>query len=386
MIRIPPYPEWVEQEYLYFVASALPFWKNEILPKDKNGNVIQWKEIFGGKQEYRMPQDSKIDRDSVIYKTICTLCSTKKDEESDADLIRLFLKKYVRKLYVFLYVQDNLQEEKLKILLLQPISTIPELDCSADNLLVEEGTINKDECRKVLSFVFSYERLSSHRNLDRLIEHMGVDVCPYCNRFLIRPTRNQRTGQLDHFRDKVNYPQFAVSLRNLVPSCTVCNHKKSKQSKEIFYPYMEEIHPEDQFRTEPIGGFRYLLGEAGSCREFKLTLKQTEKSGMSQQERESYQEKLENTFGLVFDLEELYQQQKEYVLMMFRQNAIWGAPYLESLDEDVRTMFTEEELDGIRYLRSIAPENYIHTPLGRLTHDINEEIKLLKQDAKKKYE
>lgn len=149
---------------------------------------------------------------------------------------------------------------------------------------------------------------------------------------------------------------------------------------------MEEILPEDQFRTEPIGGFRYLLGEAGSCGEFKLTLKQTEKSGMSQQERESYQKKIENTFGTVFDLEELYQQQKEYVLMMFRQNAIWGAPYLESLDEDVRTMFTEEELDGIRYLRSIAPENYIHTPLGRLTHDINEEIKLLKQDAKKKYE
>lgn len=95
---------------------------------------------------------------------------------------------------------------------------------------------------------------------------------------------------------------------------------------------------------------------------------------------------IQDTFGTVFDLEELYQQQKEYVLMMFRQNAIWGAPYLESLDEDVRTMFTEEELDGIRYLRSIAPENYIHTPLGRLTHDINEEIKLLKQDAKKKYE
>ena len=92
MIRIPPYPEWVEQEYLYFVASALPFWKNEILPKDKNGNVIQWKKIFGGKQGYRMPQDSKIDRDSVIYKTICTLCSAKKDEKSDADLIRLFLK------------------------------------------------------------------------------------------------------------------------------------------------------------------------------------------------------------------------------------------------------------------------------------------------------
>ena len=38
---------------------------------------------------------------------------------------------------------------------------------------------------------------------------------------------------------------------------------------------------------------------------------------MSQQERESYQKKIENTFGTVFDLEELYQQQKEYVLMMF---------------------------------------------------------------------
>lgn len=384
MIRIPSYPEWVEQEYLYFVASALPFWKNEILPKDKKGNVIQWKEIFGGKQEYRIPQDSKIDRDSEIYKIICTLCSVKKDEKSDAEVIQLFLKKYVRKLYIFLYMQDKLQEEKLKILLLQPISTISELDCSADGLLAEDGIIHKDECRKVLSFVFSYERFSSHRNLDRLIEHMGVDVCPYCNRFLIRPTRNQRTGQLDHFRDKAKYPQFAVSLRNLVPSCTVCNHKKSKQNKAIFYPYMEEILPEDQFRTEPISGFQYLLGEAGSSGEFKLTLKQTEKSGMPPQERRIYQEKIENVFGTIFDLDELYQQQKEYVLMMFRQNAIWGAPYLESLDKNMREMFTEEELDSIRYLRNIISENYIHAPLGRLTHDINEEIKRLRQDARKK--
>lgn len=40
----------------------------------------------------------------------------------------------VRKLYEFLYKEDTLQEDKLKKLLLEPMGTLPEIDCKAEKL------------------------------------------------------------------------------------------------------------------------------------------------------------------------------------------------------------------------------------------------------------
>lgn len=70
-----------------------------------------------------------------------------------------------------------------------------------------------------------------------LCRKLSIETCPYCNLAYahtvfeknipkIRPT-------LDHFFDKANFPIFALSLGNLVPSCYNCN-SSLKGSKDFF--------------------------------------------------------------------------------------------------------------------------------------------------------
>ncbi|MCM3130627.1 MULTISPECIES: hypothetical protein [unclassified Paenibacillus] len=69
-------------------------------------------------------------------------------------------------------------------------------------------------------------------NAVQLMENLGIEVCPLCNRNYITNVepegRNlKRTGQLDHYHDKATYPFLAMSFFNLVPACYGCNHTKS---------------------------------------------------------------------------------------------------------------------------------------------------------------
>lgn len=71
----------------------------------------------------------------------------------------------------------------------------------------------------------------------------NLRVCPYCNRiyipFIPRKSKlNLIKGQLDHFYPKETYPYLAISLYNLVPSCTYCNGASCKGTKD---PYVEKI-------------------------------------------------------------------------------------------------------------------------------------------------
>ncbi len=68
-------------------------------------------------------------------------------------------------------------------------------------------------------------------NAMKLMEDLGIRVCPLCNRNHIgnveRPGKGKkRTSQLDHFHNKSHYPYLAMSFFNLIPSCPSCNHTK----------------------------------------------------------------------------------------------------------------------------------------------------------------
>lgn len=75
-----------------------------------------------------------------------------------------------------------------------------------------------------------------------LVESLGVNVCPYCNRNYINgrgDMNSKRAGaQLDHFISRSKYKIFSLSINNFVPSCPQCNHIKSKE--DFYYsPYLK---------------------------------------------------------------------------------------------------------------------------------------------------
>lgn len=70
---------------------------------------------------------------------------------------------------------------------------------------------------------------------------LKLTVCPYCNRDYINSRGNSHAGfEMDHFFSKDKYPFFAISLYNLVPSCSSCNRLKSNKNINLS-PYDETI-------------------------------------------------------------------------------------------------------------------------------------------------
>lgn len=92
----------------------------------------------------------------------------------------------------------------------------------------------------------------------KLMNSIGLRTCPYCNRNYI--TRygingNKSTADLDHFYQKKQYPLFALSLFNFVPSCSICNSrmKNTHSADGTLYPYDEGFEDDAHFELKYTG-------------------------------------------------------------------------------------------------------------------------------------
>lgn len=89
-----------------------------------------------------------------------------------------------------------------------------------------------------------------------MTDKLGLTICPYCNRDYANSRSDKHAGnQLDHFFSRSRYPFWAVSLYNLVPCCSVCNHIKGNTDEELVSPFDEEYDFEDnKFSCEEDSG------------------------------------------------------------------------------------------------------------------------------------
>lgn len=92
----------------------------------------------------------------------------------------------------------------------------------------------------------------------KLMNSIGIRTCPYCNRNYI--TRygvkgSKSTADLDHFYQKEQFPLFALSLFNFVPSCPICNSrmKNIHPADDTLYPYEEGFGDDVHFELKYIG-------------------------------------------------------------------------------------------------------------------------------------
>lgn len=200
----------------------------------------------------------------------------------------------------------------------------------------------------------------------RLVEQLAITVCPYCNRNYIHNINRfnrLRTCELDHFYPKEDYPLFAVSFYNLVPSCKVCN--KLKKSKTTSYnPYNQKYSSEEIIK-------------------FKLRIKEAsfyyDKKGISIDIQIVKEETgIKNNLA-AFQLESLYKEHADIALELIQKSQTYNESYIDELFRKYEgTLFRSRE-DVLRLALGnfVEAEDFEKRPLAKFTHDIAEELGLL---------
>ena len=239
MIRIKPYTalpahDEIERLYLKLVARALPFEEKDMAGDDNPFPVGLFDEK---KSKAGSPPDPKTSREII--------------------------QKYSPTLYRFLFdCSKKLKRDSLHKLLFSPMDE----DSLKQNGL--DAVIKAaDQNRAIpLSSVFSYDRFCSSSKIHSFVRMLDVEVCPYCNRSFTTTLVKGKTGgvktrpELDHYLSKTQYPYFALSIQNLVPSCGTCNRLKSNRDDRILYPYGEAMGDRYRFETQAKEDISYVMG------------------------------------------------------------------------------------------------------------------------------
>lgn len=237
-----------------------------------------------------------------------------------------------------------------------------------------KGRIMKDECfryilkksmssKKVFSEHFEeYQNKYSSRIVNEvfgkkmnimIVKKSGLFVCPYCNRNYIN-CRDQRMGsQLDHFYPKSKYPFFAISLFNLIPSCSVCNHMKREKAISAS-PFDLDICCEDKLR------FEYSL-DRGMCNKIEVKVAPELMSNVKTL-------KIEEAYNIHnFVIDDLIEKEKKYCATQKVENR---KLFPNLTDHDFDTF-----LFGNVIIKKDRKSEYYKTPLSKMTFDVYKQIK-----------
>ena len=123
---------------------------------------------------------------------------------------------------------DNFYEYFRKLILIKP----EKIEKYVSNIRAQNYKADFSDIKKLynLSKEIEIDGKSSKINtfmINNFINNgTGLTVCPYCNRSYINSRERNLGAELDHFYNKKDYPMFAISLYNFIPSCSTCNKLK----------------------------------------------------------------------------------------------------------------------------------------------------------------
>lgn len=258
-------------------------------------------------------------------------------------------------------------------------NSIHEFDAEA-NKLIDKWK----DYRKILDTIFDYGKFSEGKlswSAYELVSHLGVSVCPYCNRSYVTTLVKEKKGdkqtraELDHYYPKSRYPYLALSFNNLIPSCSVCNGSLKGTvdfyEEDAIYPYEEEFLNVASFKTDfndntPYD-YRYLLGIS---KEFKIIFE----IDTADKELEKRVEKAIKSFAL----DRLYNTHQDYVKDLIRNAIVNNNSRIDEIYGKFPDIFnSREEVMQSVFLNYMSEEDLGKRPLSKLTQDICKELGLL---------
>lgn len=211
---------------------------------------------------------------------------------------------------------------------------------------------------------------------DELIESVGIDVCPYCNRTFIYTTKtvqgNKVTqAELDHFFSKERFPYLAIAKYNLVPSCSCCNRNGGKFTTDVYDAHL--VNPYEITRPGDYLKFRLKVKNANVTSLEKLA------SGLSikvMAKRPDMQKTIDS-----LNLEGLYQHHTDYAAeLYFKWKVKATHVYRGSVKGLLRKQgitLSDDDIKRIIVGNYVKEADFGKRPLAMMIHDLATEMGLI---------
>ena len=209
-----------------------------------------------------------------------------------------------------------------------------------------------------------------------LIESVGINVCPYCNRTFIYTSKTSNgdkvpQAELDHFFSKERFPFLAIAKYNLVPSCSCCNRNGGKFTTDAF----------DEHLVNP-----YEIGNADDYLVFRLRVKNANVASLDKMAsglsfkliaKRPYMQKNINALNL----DGLYQHHTDYAAELYFKSIVKANNlYRTSLKGVLRRngiVLSEDDIKRIIVGNYVTEQDYGKRPLAKMMHDVAEDLGLI---------
>ncbi|MBT9777203.1 HNH nuclease [Clostridium sp. MCC353] len=280
----------------------------------------------------------------------------------DKAVIRI-LKRNHSKIYNRLYDPKSgvLDENEVKKLLFADREELKEY---IDEFGSYEGS--KALFEELVNQVFRYKNFSERQSAVKILRELDIYTCPYCNRQYIFTLKNGKVRpQFDHYYPQSLYPYLALSLYNLIPSCSICNQAKSSLdtvTSPILYPYEEEFGYDVKFQVEIGKNESYTRIMQGISDDFEIKV---------------YPEGLDVVDNQMekLHLNELYHEHKGYVQDILKSYYINPPERIQELYDKFGDLFSsKEEIRGLLYMSALDKASWGSRPLSKLTYDIDKQL------------
>lgn len=196
------------------------------------------------------------------------------------------------------------------------------------------------------------------KNNISLIEDLRITVCPYCNRNYINSRYDKLGCEFDHYFNKDKFPFFALTLSNLIPSCSTCNRIKGNNDYN-FCPF-------DLEHTENV---KFIVSPPSDNSSLALFFDGNSQSDNLLQLETAYKIH-EKDVSEMFEREEIYcKQYRRYLMNCLSTNGVVGEEFSEEFFDHM--IFGEIASDGFN--------DYLNHSLSKLKKDTYDYIVELRE-------
>ena len=199
---------------------------------------------------------------------------------------------------------------------------------------------------------------------------LGIKSCVYCNSQLtvsVESSGGKKSAkfQVDHYLPKADYPCFSISFFNLYPACASCNLKKGEDFTEFdLYTDNENTIKQSDF---------YFQIEKKSLALFRITQNINDL-------KISFDGKSAEEFNKAFDIQGIYDTQKDLAAEIISKSVIYNESYKRALSNSIPNLYRSNNV--INFSRFITgnytdPKDIHKRPMAKFTQDISRQLGLI---------